>query len=147
MDNGYGNVIMSGIFSVICTIASWFFGGFDGAIRLLIALVITDYVLGIIAAGVNHELDSWKGFTGIFRKVIIFALVGVVNVVGRELMGNGTGIRDLVIYFYVANEGISIIENADKAHVPIPKGITRIFEKLQESGDMAVKQLDKEKQV
>ncbi len=122
--------MLSGFFSGVCMILTWFFGTFDGALRVLIAFVIVDYVLGVTAAAVERRLCSSEGFKGIRKKMIIFMLVGVAHIIGKEVFGNEIVLRDMVTYFYIANEGMSIIENAAKANVPIPEGLKNLFEKL-----------------
>ena len=127
--------IMSGLFSSVCMIFTWFFGYFDGALRVLIAFVIVDYILGVTAAAIEGRLSSAEGFKGIRKKMIIFALIGVAHVVGKEVFGNELMLRDMVTYFYIANEGMSIIENAAAANVPIPDGLKKFFEKLHGDND------------
>ncbi|MBR1486819.1 MAG: phage holin family protein [Synergistaceae bacterium] len=130
MDN-YTN-ITSVLIAGICTILSWFFGNFDGAIQILLACVIVDYITGIAAAIVQEKFETRICCKGIGRKVIMFALVGVTQITGRELFGNAALLRNTVIYFYVASEGLSIIRNADKAGVPVPKILIRGFSNLKE---------------
>ena len=99
----------------------WFFGGFDGFIFALIAFCSMDYVTGVMAAGVKHQLSSAVGFKGIARKITIFVLVGIAHVIDRELLGHTALLRDAVIFFYLANEGLSILENAIVIGIPVPK--------------------------
>ena len=121
--------ILSGVFSAVCTVLTWFFGEFDGALRVLVALIIVDYVLEILGAAMNRTLNSKEQIKITRQKLIIFALVGMAHVIGRELMSSAM-LRDVVIYFYIANEGISIIENADRAKVPVPEILKKIFKQL-----------------
>ncbi|MBQ8693363.1 MAG: phage holin family protein [Synergistaceae bacterium] len=98
----------------------WYFGGLDGLIFALLALSAIDYISGVSAAFAQHELSSSIGFTGIARKVMIFALVGAANVVDKLIFAQADTLRTAVIFFYIANETLSIIENAIKLGVPIP---------------------------
>ena len=107
-------------FSVIGASIAYFFGDMDGFIHALIAFVILDYITGILAAIVRHELSSNVGFNGIARKITIFIIVGVAHVVDRELLGGTALLRDAVLFFYLANEGLSILENAVEIGIPIP---------------------------
>jgi len=104
----------------------YFFGEFDGFIHALIGVVILDYISGVLAACVRHELSSSTGFNGIARKITIFLLVGLSQIIDRELLSHidlfkgSELVRDAVICFYLANEGLSILENAIKIGLPVP---------------------------
>ena len=121
------------ISAIIGAMFGYFFGEFDGLIHALIAFVILDYISGILAAGVKHKLSSSIGFRGIAKKITIFILVGVCQIFDRELLSHidifkGTElVRDAVICFYLANEGLSIIENAITIGIPIPEIIKERF--------------------
>lgn len=108
------------IFPFLGALAGYFFGDFDGFIHALITLVILDYITGILAAIIKHELSSQTGFKGIARKITIFLIVGLAHVVDKELLGGTALLRDAAIFFYLANEGLSILENAIKIGIPIP---------------------------
>lgn len=108
----------------------WFLGGFDGFIYALIAFVIIDYVTGIMVAVLERKLSSEVGFRGIFKKILIFAMVGIGNIIDVQLIQNGSAIRTAVIFFYVSNEGISIIENSAKIGLPIPQKLKNLLEQL-----------------
>ena len=118
----------------------YFFGGFDGFIHALIAFTVIDYITGIWGAGIEERLSSRIGFEGIKRKFTIFLIVGVVHVIEKELFG-GTKelLRDGVVCFYLSNEGLSILENADTIGIPIPKFIRKrllqVKEKYNENDD------------
>lgn len=99
----------------------YFFGGFDGFMNALVAFVILDYISGIMAAIIRHELSSNVGFKGIARKITIFIIVGVAHVADRELLGGTALLRDAVLFFYLANEGLSILENAIEIGIPVPE--------------------------
>ena len=126
----------TGFFSAwICAALSFCFGDFDGLLIALIALMVFDYVTGVIRAAVNHDLCSSVGFKGIARKVLILALVAVGNLVDVHIIGDGSLCRSLVIGFYVANEALSIIENAIGLGLPVPKKLVTIIRDLKEKND------------
>ena len=109
----------------------WFFGGLDGFFYALIAFVVVDYITGLMVAVANKKLSSEVGFKGIFKKVLIFLLVGVGNVVDRQIIGDGSVLRTAVIFFYIFNEGISIIENASCLGLPIPQKLKDVLAQLK----------------
>jgi len=108
----------------------YFLGGIDGFMYALITFVVIDYITGLMVAVVVKKLSSEVGYRGIFKKVLIFVLVGVANVVDVHLIKDGSAIRTAVIFFYVSNEGISIIENAATIGLPVPKVLKDILEQL-----------------
>ena len=113
----------------------WVLGGLDGFLYALIAFVVTDYLTGLMAAAVEKKLSSEIGFKGIFRKVLIFMLVGIGYVIDRQIIGDGSVLRTAVIFFYISNEGISIIENAGRIGLPIPQKLKDILEQLKNKED------------
>lgn len=113
----------------------WFLGGVDGFLYALVAFVAIDYVTGIMCAIVDRVLSSEIGYRGIFKKVLIFALVGVAHIIDQNIIGDGSVIRTAVIFFYLSNEGISIIENATRLGLPIPEKLRDVLEQLKDGGD------------
>lgn len=113
----------------------WFLGGVDGFLYALVAFVAIDYVTGIMCAIVERVLSSEIGYRGIFKKVLIFALVGVAHIIDQNIIGDGSVIRTAVIFFYLSNEGISIIENATRLGLPIPEKLRDVLEQLKGGGD------------
>ena len=105
----------------IVGLAGWFFGGIDGYIKVLIACTVIDYVTGICRAGLEGKISSRVAFNGIARKITMFLFVGLANIIETHLLPDKPGFKVAIILFYIGNEGISIIENADKLGVPIPK--------------------------
>lgn len=89
-----------------------FFGEMDGFFYALIAFVVIDYLTGVMCAIINKTLSSNVGFKGIFRKVLIFVMVGIGHVIDTQLIGSGDALRTAVIFFYISNEGVSLLENA-----------------------------------
>lgn len=108
-------------------------GGWDVMMQVLVLFVVLDYITGIVAAFVEKRLNSVIGFKGICKKILLFVPVMVSCALDVAL---GTEIlRSLSIWFYVANEGLSIIENLGKANVPIPKPLMTALEQLKAKGD------------
>ena len=112
----------------------YFLGGLDGFLYALIAFVVIDYLTGIMAAILEKRLSSEVGFRGIFKKVLIFSLVAVAHIVDSQLIQAGSAIRTAVIFFYLSNEGISIVENASKIGLPIPEKLKTVLEQLNKEG-------------
>lgn len=119
----------------ICAAMSFCFGRMDGLLIALLALIGFDYVTGVIKAAIEHDLSSSVGFKGIARKVLILALVAVGNLVDVHIFGQGNLCRSLVIGFYVANEALSIIENAIGLGLPVPKKLIAIIRDLKSKND------------
>lgn len=113
---------LNAIVSVVCTTFIWLIGGLDVALLCLLVAIVLDYISGLIKAYNTKTLSSNIGFRGILKKVGILIIVMLAVVVDRVTIDNG-GIRTLVIYYFVANEGLSIIENLAQAGLPIPKAL------------------------
>lgn len=108
----------------------WFLGGVDGFLYALIAFVVVDYLTGVMCAIVNRKLSSEIGFRGIFKKVVIFALVGVGHLIDSKIIGDGSVIRTAVIFFYLSNEGVSLLENTTRLGLPVPEKLRDILAQL-----------------
>ena len=117
--------------STIGGFVGWYVGGVDGFMYALLTFVIVDYLTGIMVAILEKKISSEIGFKGIFKKVLIFILVGIAHIIDLNLIKNGSAIRTAVIFFYVANEGISIIENAAKIGLPVPEKLIAVLEQLK----------------
>lgn len=113
------------IFGVIGTMVLYFIGGFDGLVYTLVVFVLVDYVTGIAKAIVKKKLSSNIGYKGILKKILIFALVGIAHTLDKYIfnfsMNDNNILRNIVICFFIANEGLSILENAALTGVPIPE--------------------------
>ena len=126
---------------VFAGIGGWlgyFLGGCDGLLYALIAFVVVDYITGVMCAIADHSLSSEVGFKGICRKVLIFLLVGIANILDMQVIGTGSVLRTAVVFFYISNEGISLIENAGHLGLPIPQKMKDVLEQLHnrsEKGD------------
>ena len=124
-------------FAAIGGFIGWFLGGCDGLLYALLAFVVIDYITGVMCAIENHDLSSEIGFHGICRKVLIFLLVGIANIVDMQLIGNGSVLRTAVIFFYISNEGLSIVENAAVLGLPIPNELRNVLKQIRGKGGKA----------
>ena len=126
--------IINDILSVILTTCVYWLGGFDIALQSLIVVMIIDYLTGVASAIYNKQLSSKTGFIGIIKK-FCYLLVVSLSVVIDNLTGQSGLIRTLVIYFFVANDGISIIENMAEMNIKLPKRLIDSLEQLKKKGD------------
>ena len=110
----------------------YFLGGCDGLLIALLLFVITDYITGVMCAIADKKLSSAVGFKGICRKVLIFLLVGIANILDMQVIGTGSVLRTAVIFFYISNEGVSLLENAGHLGLPIPVKIKAVLEQLHD---------------
>lgn len=113
----------------------YFLGGCDGLIIALVIFVAVDYLTGVLCAIADKKLSSEVGFKGIARKVLIFLLVGVANILDVEVIGTGSILRTAVIFFYLSNEGISLLENAAHLGLPIPSKLKAALEQLHDRAE------------
>lgn len=116
----------------------WFIGELDGLLYALIAFVVVDYLTGVMCAIVEKKLSSAVGFKGIFKKVLIFVMVGIGNILDVQVIGSGSVLRTAVIFFYLSNEGVSLLENAGHIGLPIPQKLKDVLAQLHdraETGD------------
>lgn len=118
------------LFTALGGYLGWFLGGLDGFMYALIAFVIIDYLTGLMVAVLEKKLSSEIGFRGIFKKVLIFVLVGIGHIIDVNVIQNGSVIRTAVIFFYLSNEGISILENSAKIGLPIPKKLKDVLKQI-----------------
>ena len=123
------------IFSAVGGWLGYFLGGCDGLLYALIAFVVIDYITGVMCAIINRQLSSSVGFKGIFRKVLIFLLVGIANIIDVQVIGTGAVLRTAVIFFYISNEGVSLLENAGHLGLPIPEKIKTVLEQLHDRAE------------
>lgn len=113
----------------------YFLGGCDGLLIALLLFVITDYITGVMCAIADKKLSSAVGFKGICRKVLIFLLVGIANILDVQVIGTGSVLRTAIIFFYISNEGISLLENAGYLGLPIPEKIKTVLEQLHDRAE------------
>ena len=123
------------IFTAVGGWLGYFLGGCDGLLYALIAFVVIDYITGVMCAIISRELSSAVGFKGIFRKVLIFLLVGIANIIDVQVIGTGAVLRTAVIFFYISNEGVSLLENAGHLGLPIPEKIRTVLEQLHDRAE------------
>ena len=121
-------------FTALGGFLGWFLGGFDGFLYALIAFVVIDYITGVMCAISDKSLSSEVGFRGICRKVLIFILVGVGNLLDVYILGEAGVLRTAVIFFYLSNEGVSLLENASRLGLPIPEKLKEILQQLHDKG-------------
>lgn len=119
-------------FTIFGSLIGFFLGDLDIFIYSLTAFVICDYISGIIMAGFERKLSSKIGFKGILKKIMIFIIVGIANICDKNLIKNQAMIRSSIIFFYIANEGLSILENALAMDLPIPKKLKILLEQFKE---------------
>ena len=118
------------IFTAVGGWLGYFLGGCDGLLYALIAFVAIDYITGVMCAVIDRKLSSAVGFKGIFRKVLIFLLVGIANIIDVQVVGTGAVLRTAVIFFYISNEGVSLLENAGPMGLPIPEKLKEVLAQL-----------------
>lgn len=123
------------IFTAIGGWLGYFLGGYDGLLYALIAFVVIDYITGVMCAINDKTLSSEVGFRGICRKVLIFLLVGIANILDVQVIGTGSVLRTAVIFFYISNEGVSLLENAAHLGLPVPEKIKNVLEQLHDRSE------------
>ena len=119
------------IMAAICGIFGFLYGKADGLIYALLVFIILDYVTGLTVACINKKLSSDVGFKGIAKKGVILIIVSIGNIVDIYILGGGAVCRSTVIGFYLANEGISILENAGNLGIPLPKKLVAVLKQLK----------------
>ncbi len=113
----------------------WLLGGCDGLLYALIAFAVTDYITGVMCAIADHKLSSAVGFKGICRKVLIFLLVGIAHMLDQLVFGSGSALRTAAFFFYLSNEGISLLENAAHLGLPVPEALKAVLEQLHDRAE------------
>ena len=110
----------------------YFLGGCDGLIIALVLFVVIDYITGVMCAVVDRKLSSAVGFKGIYRKVLIFMLVGIANIIDVQVIKSGSVLRTAVVFFYLSNEGLSLIENSVHLGLPVPEKLKAVLKQLND---------------
>lgn len=123
------------IFTAIGGWLGYFLGGCDGLLIALVVFVVVDYITGVMCAVSDKKLSSEVGFKGICRKVLIFLLVGIANILDVQVIGTGSVLRTAVIFFYISNEGVSLLENAAHLGLPVPEKMKAVLEQLHERSE------------
>lgn len=101
----------------------------------LVAFVALDYITGVMCAVVDKRLSSEVGFRGIFKKILIFLMVGVANILDVNIIGTGSVLRTAAIFFYISNEGVSLLENAAHLGLPVPSAVKTVLEQLHDRAE------------
>ena len=127
------------IFAAVGGWLGWFLGGCDGLIIALVVFVVLDYITGLMCAVVDKKLSSEVGFKGIFKKIMIFALVGVGHMLDSAVIGTGSVLRTAMIFFYLSNEGVSLVENAAHLGLPVPEKLKAVLEQLHDRAEKSEK--------
>lgn len=120
------------LFSMIGGLIGSLFGELDGILYALLVFIIVDYLTGIFAAVVEKQLSSSIGFRGIFKKIAILFLVSLGHMIDTAIIKQGGTIRTMVIFFYLSNEGLSILENTVRIGLPIPEKLQAILKQINE---------------
>ena len=127
MDNIFKNILAG-----VCTVLSFLFGDMEGLMVALVALIILDYISGVIAAAVEKRLSSEVGAKGIAKKIFMLLIVALANIVDINVIGDGHVLKTVTVVFYICNECISLIENAGRIGVPVPKKLLNVLEQLRD---------------
>ena len=123
------------VIAVLGGMCGWFFGGLDGLLIALVLFMAVDYATGVMCAVVDKKLSSAVGFKGLFKKVLILLLVGIGHMLDTHVLGGGAVLRTAVICFYMANEGVSLLENAARLGLPIPKKLKDVLAQLHDKAE------------
>ena len=126
---------MQMIFAAVGGWLGYFLRGCDGLLIALVVFTVVDYITGLMCAISDRKLSSEVGFRGICRKVLIFFLVGVANILDMEVIGTGSVLRTAIIFFYLSNEGVSLLENAAHLGLPIPQKLKNVLAQLHDRAE------------
>lgn len=136
--------ILQFIFAAVGGWLGWFLGGCDGLLIALVLFVVIDYITGVMCAVSDHRLSSEVGFRGICKKVVIFLLVGIAQILDVQIIKTGSVLRTAVIFFYLSNEGVSILENAAHLGLPIPEKLKAVLEQLHNRSEKTPEEEEEE---
>ena len=123
------------VFTAVGGWLGYFLGGCDGLLIALAVFVVADYITGVMCAVSDKKLSSEVGFEGICRKIIIFLLVGIAHILDVTMIATGSVLRTAVIFFYLSNEGVSLLENAAHLGLPIPDKLKDVLEQLHDRAE------------
>ena len=123
------------VFAAVGGWLGYYLGGCDGLLLALVAFAAADYLTGVMCAVSDRKLSSNVGFKGICRKVLIFLLVGIANILDVHVIGTGSVLRTAVIFCYISNEGVSLLENAAHLGLPVPEKIKAVLEQLHDRAE------------
>ena len=120
------------VFAALGGALGYFLGECDGLLIALVVFVVVDYITGVMVAVSERKVSSAVGYKGILKKIFLLIMVGVAHVLDAHVMNTGSMLRTAVIFFYLSNEGISIIENAGKLGIPVPEKVRKVLEQLKD---------------
>ena len=123
------------LFTAVGGWLGYFLGGCDGLLIALVVFAVADYLTGVMCAVSDKKLSSAVGFKGICRKVIIFMLVGIAHMIDVNIIATGSVLRTAVIFFYLSNEGVSLLEHAGHLGLPIPAKLKAVLEQLHDRAE------------
>ncbi len=126
---------MQMVFAAVGGWLGYFLGGCDGLLIALVVFTVVDYITGVMCAINDKKLSSEVGFRGICRKVLIFFLVGVANILDVQIIGTDSVLRTAIIFFYLSNEGVSLVENAAHLGLPVPEKLKAVLEQLHDRAE------------
>ena len=124
--------VVKSIIAALCALFGFLFGDRDGLMIALIGLIVMDYISGVIAAVVEKKLSSEVGAKGIAKKIFMLLIVAVANIVDINVIGEGHVLKSVTVIFYLANECISLIENAGRLGVPVPNKLLDVLKQLKD---------------
>jgi len=125
------DTVIKNILAALCAVMGFVFGDMDGLMIALVALIVLDYISGVMAAAVEKKLSSEVGAKGIAKKIFMLLIVAVANIVDINVIGEGHVLKSVTMVFYIANECISLLENAGRLGVPVPKKLLDVLEQLK----------------
>jgi len=123
------------VFAALGGFLGYFLGGFDELLYALVAFTAIDYVTGVMLAIFERRLSSEIGYRGILKKVLIFMIVALGHIIDSKILGTGSAVRTAVIFFYISNEGISILENSARLGLPIPEKLKAVLYQIKKGDD------------
>ena len=126
---------LEAITAVVGGFLGWLFGGIDGLVFALITFVVLDYLTGVLVAIVERKLSSEVGARGIAKKVTIFALIGIAHLIDQFVLHSGATLRTAIVFFYIANECLSVIENSVRLGLPVPAKFKEVLEQIRNNND------------
>lgn len=128
--------IMKKLFALVCGLAGLLWGSLDGLLIALITLICLDYITGLVVGAAQHRLNSHTSFVGLCKKALILIIVAVAHIIDSQVLGGSSSVfRSAACGLYIANEGLSILENAGKLGMPMPKKLRNILEQLRDKSD------------
>ena len=133
------NAVFGGVVAAIGGVIGWIWGDFTPLLAALIVCMALDYISGVACAVVRKDVSSKIGFKGIVKKILILMLVGVAHILDAYVLNSTPVLQSAVTMFFIANEGISLVENAAGLGIPIPKKMLEVLKQLKLKGDSTEK--------